>query len=133
MTRREILAAATAAPLAALARPAEAHDQHQYPTMQQLIALAESSPAEADRIYYGRVLAVALSETGRVANDNGDDTVALYEAEMVRDQGGVQSWAWSKNTVRGSLRPVPDNILPRFRPAQRGQFFPANVRYLPLS
>ena len=91
------------------------------------------APAEADRIYYGRLLAQALAETGRIANDNGDDTVTLYEADLIRNQGGVQSWGWNRNTVRGSLRPVPANMLPHFRPANRGQFFPANIRYQPLS
>ena len=61
MTRREILASAPVAVLAAAAAaaPADPLPPHQYPTMQQLIALAESAPTEADRIYYGRLLAQA--------------------------------------------------------------------------
>ena len=83
MTRREILSAATAAPIAALAvGSAAASPPHQAPTMQQLISLAESARSVADRTYYGRVLAEALSETGRIANDNDDDTISLYEAEL---------------------------------------------------
>ena len=134
MTRREILAAAPLQPSRRSGSAAPSRSSPApVPTMQQLIALAESAPAEADRIYYGRLLAQALAETGRIANDNGDDTFTLYEADLIRNQGGVQSWGWNRNTVRGSLRPVPDNMLPHFRLANRGQFFPANIRYQPLS
>ena len=136
MTRRSAIgglaAAAATAPLTALIRPADGKARPQtVPTMQQLIALAEA-PAQSDRRYYGQLLAMALAETGRIANDNGDNTITLYEAELIRDQGGVRSWGWTKNTVCCSLRPVPDNMLPHFRPANRGQFFPTNVRYQPL-
>jgi len=121
MTCRSLLGTAVvAAPLAALAAapPVPAAG----PSMEQLINLAEHS---SDRHYYGRLLMQALTETGRIADDNGDGTVSLYSAEA--------NEAWRKETVSGSGRPIPASVLPHIRPANRGEDFPVGVPFEPLS
>lgn len=138
MTRRDVLstagiaAAATAAPLAILADGTKHRippPQKTGPSMNQLIDLAENGP---DRQYYGRLLGEALAVTGRIANDNGDGTISLYDAELVRDDAGRRSNAWRKQTVASSARPIPAAVLPQIRPADRGEDFPAGVSFEPL-
>jgi hypothetical protein len=86
------------------------------PTIEMLINLAEHGTYSC---YYGQLLADALSETGRVAVYNGDGTISLYYAEMIRERNGTQSWAWRKETVRSVEQPIPDFVLKRFRPENR--------------
>ena len=96
------------------------------PSMEQLISLAEHGP---DRQYYGRLLGEALAVTGRIANDNGDGSVSLYTAELIESRGGPKHWAWRKETVSGSGRPMPAAVLPHIRAANRGEDFPAGVPF----
>jgi hypothetical protein len=140
MTRREILtAAAVAAPFAAVgvvggiaadlneAKRRVSPAPKTGPSMEQLINLAEHGP---DRQYYGRLLGEALAVTGRIANDNGDGSVSLYTAELIQNtRGGPKHWAWRKETVSGSGRPMPAAVLPHIRAANRGEDFPAGVPF----
>ena len=111
MTRREILGSRCRDP----ALPGRADTPARTrpdPTMDQLINLAEHG---ADSRHYGRLLAEALAETGRIGTDNGDGTVSLYWAEMIRENTGGNSWAWRKDTVRSAEQPVPAAVLTQFR------------------
>ena len=134
MTRRDVLstagiaAAVTAAPLAVLADGAK----HRIPpapktgpSMNQLIDLAENGP---DRQYYGRLLGEALAVTGRIANDNGDGTISLYDAENGPHGHGLLAEA----DRPGSVRPIPAMVLPHIEPANRGEEFPAGLPFEPL-
>jgi hypothetical protein len=122
MTRRQLNAAAAAALAAcpATARLAAAPPA-QAPTVDDLINLAEHG---SDPNYYGRVLSECLAETGTVARDNGDGSISMYSPD-----GG---WTWRKKTVLNSVRPVPAGLLQRFKPAQRGDGFPARILFNPL-
>jgi hypothetical protein len=131
MTRREALGSAATAPLAlAVFSVLGAAPERQLPTMDQLINLAEHGTRTE---YYGAILAQALAETGRIAKENDNGTVTLYHAELVRERDGHQSWAWRRTTIRGSSELVPSELLPAFSPADRGDSFPADVPFHPMS
>jgi hypothetical protein len=129
MTRRETLAAATAALAAcpatakilASAQPLGVADPpaapQTGPMVDQLINLAERG---SDPEYYGRLLTICLEQTGTVAKDNGDGTISLYSP----DHG-----AWRKRTVRSSGRPIPADLLMHIKPANRGMDFPGRVPF----
>jgi hypothetical protein len=128
MTRRETIAAAAVAlaacPATARVAAAQAMDGPNQPQtgpmVDQLIQLAEHG---GDTTYYGRLLAHCLEETGTVAKDNGDGTVSLYSP----DRG-----AWTKRTVRSSVRPMPVWLLTHVKRENRGQDFPAGTPFRPL-
>jgi hypothetical protein len=126
MTRREILGAAAAGAALAAAPPAVADKPaapQTGPMVDQLIQLAEHG---SDPQYYGRLLAACLEQTGTIAKDNGDGTVSTYSPEWPRE-------AWRKNTVFGSGRPIPADLLKHIKPANRGMDFPAGIPFRPLS
>jgi hypothetical protein len=129
MTRREILASAAAAPLAAaavsvLAAPAI----RQGPTMAELVALAENG---TDRPYYKRLLDRALRHTGTVVIQDspreGWCTAYAWEPELP-DRTNYTKTVYQTGGVL-----VPDVMLPYIRPENRGGDFPGRVPFRKLT
>ena len=118
MTRKEFLAGALATPLVSLVplpidRPASIA---QAPTLDQLVNLAESG---ADTKYYSRLLGLYLARWGTIARSNEDGTISVYSPEPKK--------TWRRWTVADAQRVVPIDLARYFKPANRGEFFPANV------
>lgn len=97
------------------------------PIMEQLIDLAENGD---DTTYYGALLGEVLGKTGTVANDNGDGTISLYEVGSDTNHD-AKSRAWRKRSVWASSLPIPGDVLPKIRPENRGEDFPAGVPFTP--
>lgn len=92
----------------------------QGPTMDQLIVLAENGPDA----HYGRILGWALETTAPVVNE-GDERDVLYHP--------TGSGTYGTCTFRkAGLTLVPADVLPHFRPENRGEEFPPDVPYVPL-
>jgi hypothetical protein len=96
------------------------------PTMEQLIDLAEASEA---RSIYDRLLGLALRRTGPVVADRGGPMAAIYHC------GGFPPARFGHIMTlidRASCVPVPESLLPHFRPENRGEEFPRGIPYVPL-
>jgi hypothetical protein len=93
------------------------------PTMEQLIGLAECDPV--DRGHYVRLLDKALGETGPVASDVVGFSV-IYHIGPIYWPDGRRCRSFISRSDRV---PVPESLLPYFRPDDRGEEFPRGVPY----
>ena len=95
--------------------------------MDQLIDLA--LPGHGSD-YYGRILLRALQDTGPVAmeGDTGDYVYSLFGLTGTPHPRGFRYSVVSK----AGLTLVPADVLPYFRPENRGEEFPPDVPYVPL-
>jgi hypothetical protein len=106
----------------------------QGPTMQQLIDIAFKGAMNL-RPYYQAILRMALKETGPVAENIEDNAVAV-QFEM---GGGLGPSAVSdaKTVIRlyrmAQATLVPTELLKHFVPANRGEEFPPNIPFDPLT
>ncbi len=96
--------------------------KRQGPTVDQLIDLAEYGPVEL-QAYYGRLLVACLERLGPIAQDDGSGWSTTYTA----DNGG-----WRKRLTPTSDHLVPANLLPHFRPENRGEEFPPGIPFEPI-
>ena|SRR5580692_1663308 len=123
MTRREIIASASAA-LAANAATARFADAKptpiaEGPTVDEMITLAERGSLDEQK-YYGHLLGIYLSRFGSIARPGIDGTIAIYTPEPPEH-------GWRKRSIRDANRVVPADLAKYWRPANRGEEFPAGV------
>ena len=79
---------------------------------------------EGQQAYYGKLLTTCLGRhTGPVARDVGEGWIAVYKA----DGDG-----WRRYGMQTSNRLVPPDLLPHFRPENRGEEFPPGIPFEPL-
>jgi hypothetical protein len=98
-----------------------------WPTMEQLINLAEAETNEPTRLYYAELLTRALLHTGPVASDTDGFAVVYYRHRPILGEGTSRCFFRKAAEVA-----VPGDLLCHFRPANRGEEFPPGVPYRPL-